>query len=119
VPKPSVVWTDDRDAELRRLFPINTAEQIAGKLGAGLTRSAVLARAARLKLTKRYTDPAAKFESLIDIVADAPLNQPVTLFEAARRVGLSKPDASRMWNGLVCDLGLHPRDQGDQFRVLA
>jgi GcrA cell cycle regulator len=47
-------WTDERVAELRRLWDTgDSAGRIAAILGGGVTRSAVLGKAMRLKLTKR------------------------------------------------------------------
>ena len=54
--EPSATWTDDRIAMLRRLWAAGaSAAQIAVALDCGLSRSAVLGKAHRLKLERRMS----------------------------------------------------------------
>lgn len=58
-----------------------------------------------------------RFERLIDIVAGAKINNPVSINLAAQRVGLPAPEARRMWRDLCRRMG-HQATAGDEYRIL-
>lgn len=112
-------WSDDADATLRRLWAAGA--QSAGEIAAqmGTTRSSVLSRIRRLNLSVRAADdsPAAKFERLIDLVADAPINNPVSIARAAQRVRMPVAAARNAWARLCASLGPQATP-GEQYRVI-
>lgn len=105
-------WNPERLAILRRLWNDEhlTATQISHQLG-GVSRNAVLAMARRQNLDARpaaapnFEGKAGRFDKLIDIVVDAPLNRPVTIAEAAGIVGMSRISAEAMWAALCVRYG--------------
>ena len=98
-------WTPARIAMLTELWERgDTATEIATRMGG--TRSTVLAKARRLGLTKKNGDEASRFERLVDYVADAPLNAPVSVARAAIRVGIPVNRAKELWSALAQRLGI-------------
>ncbi|MBX9814062.1 MAG: hypothetical protein K2X76_05110 [Sphingomonas sp.] len=101
-------WTEERQDELRQLWDQGlTASQIAERIGRGLTRASVTAKARRLGLAERGSplQTKAKLEAMRDLIADAPLNQPLGVYEAARRVGLDRDVARERWRALCERMG--------------
>lgn len=113
-------WSEDADERLKHLW--ETTTRTASDIGAELklTRNQVLGRVHRRGLKRQHADlsPAEKFERLIDMIVDAPLNRPVTLLSAAQRLGLSPKIATSMWADLCVSLG-RQATPGDKFRKLA
>lgn len=62
---PSVLdWTPERVALLRKLWPSETALEIAKQIGHGCTRNAVIGKANRLKLRRKVTSSLAIHERI-------------------------------------------------------
>lgn len=82
-----MTWSPQSIADLRHHWAAGkTATEIGTEMG--ITRSMVLAKARRLGLARKTGSEAERFEALIDIVASADLNCPVTVTDAAKRVGI-------------------------------
>lgn len=94
-------WSPERVQLLRKLWDENkTADEIGA--GMGLGRGAVLAKAHRLGLpSRRDLTTEQKFDRLVAIVTDAPLDRPVTIKDASRIVGMRFSVAKVMWDA-VC-----------------
>lgn len=85
-----------------------TASECARALGT--TRSSVCGKVNRLGFTKRQnpvTTDAAKFERMVDLIADQPDNH-MEIMEAARRVSLKRDVAWRMWRQFIQSFAYHP-----------
>lgn len=105
-----MIWTESDHDELRRLWNEGlTAAQIAERMGPAFTRSAITGKARRLGLAERGSPTATganpRFEAMIDLIADAPLNQPLSIFEAARLAGIERESARNRWRMLCMKMG--------------
>lgn len=105
-----MIWTESHHDELRRLWNEGlTASQIAERMGPGFSRSAITGKARRLGLEERgspTSSPAReKFEVMVDLIANAPLNQPLSIFEAARLAGIERESARNRWRILCMKMG--------------
>lgn len=97
-------WNQARLDLLARLWERgDSASEIGNALG--VTRSTVLAKARRIGLTRKTGDENERFERLVDYVADAPLNHPVSIARAAIRVGILPARALVLWRELAMRLG--------------
>jgi hypothetical protein len=98
-----MVWTDDKITKLTELWDKGMTASDIGKI-MGITRNMVMGKAHRLSLDRRVNPVEtneAKFERLIDLVADQDRN----ILEASREVGLAYIQAMKMWDGLVARVG--------------
>lgn len=105
-----MIWTESHHDELRHLWNEGlTASQIAERMGPGFSRSAITGKARRLGLEERGSPtslPAKeKFEVMVDLIANAPLNQPLSIFEAARLAGIERESARNRWRILCMKMG--------------
>ena len=97
-----MAWSDNDLERVKRMWleEGKSATDIARALG-NKSRNAVLSKINREGwLRKHQDDDGAKFDRLVDIVADADLNKPVSVHMAARLVGLSTEEADRRWAAL-------------------
>lgn len=82
----------------------DTATQIGACMG--VSRNTILAKARRMGLKRKNGDEALRFEKLVDCVANAPINSPVTIAGAAVRVGIPILRAKELWRELAQRLGV-------------
>lgn len=107
-------WNPQRLEMLARLWERgDTATQIGAALG--ISRSAVLAKARRLGLTRKDGDEARRFERLVDYVADAPVDAPVSIARAAIRVGIPMIRAEALWREMARGLGIDDKELSDRL----
>lgn len=97
-------WNPQQIADLRRHWGNGlSAAEIAAEMT--LSRNAVLAKAHRLGLARKTGTEAERFEALTDIVANAPLGTPITILDAAMRVGIPLRRATDLWSALAARYG--------------
>lgn len=97
-------WNPQQIADLRRMWSEGAGASTIGE-HLGRTRNMVIAKAHRLGLQRRTKSEGERFEALIDIVTDAPLRQPITVVDAAKRVGIPVLRATELWSGLAARYG--------------
>lgn len=74
--------------------------------------NSVISKAHRLGLHARENPAETKesrFERMIDLIADAPLGQPLTVADACKQVGLLTATGTRMWVEFM-------KSKGDQYQ---
>ena len=105
-----MIWTEFHQDELRRLWNEGlSATQIAERMGPRFSRAMITGKARRLGLAERGSPTSVganpKFEAMIDLIADAPLNEPLSIFEAARLAGIERESARNRWRMLCMKMG--------------
>lgn len=113
-----MTWNPARVEALEQLWADGlTGQQIADALG--VSRSAVVARAHRLGLKRRIAGgDDEKFDRVIDLVANAPLNAPRSPRDAAMQVGLVVAKAEAMWADICRRHGESPKGGDHVVRPL-
>lgn len=92
---PSVLdWTPERIALLKKLWPAETAAEIARQIGHGCTRNAVIGKAHRIKLKPKSTSSKAIHQRIHTTVNKATmralwLDSSKTVEEIAEQIGCS------------------------------
>ncbi len=99
-----MAWSATDNETLKKMWEEGaTGARIAMALEGEHSRSAVVAQARRMDLSRRRNpaDFGDQFEAVMDLVIEAPLGAPVSIDVAASTVGLNPAIAHRMWRERV------------------
>lgn len=101
------IWTYDRVETLKEMWAQGaTASQISDVVE--LSRSSVIGKAHRLGLSARANPVATneeKFERMVDLIADAPYGEELSIDFASKQVGFLPQTGRKMWREKMARFG--------------